>query len=150
MAPAAHEAVAALRVTAGQHWESFRPDARENFLHASYTIGLNSNRMGCRLEGPPLPRTSATELLSEAVAFGTIQVPPDGQPIILLADRQTIGGYPKIAQVSAIDRSRLAQRRPQEKVSFTLITLAESQRLWLERERSLRTLQQSLQTRISP
>jgi urea carboxylase len=80
--------------------------------------------------------------VSEAVAFGAIQVPADGQPIILMADRQTTGGYPKIAHVCAVDFPRLAQQIPGDSVRFALVDLAEAQRLLLSQEGSFTQLEQ--------
>jgi allophanate hydrolase subunit 2 len=148
-APPASADIATIRVTTGRHWHEFSPEARRSFLEGTYTVGLDSDRMGCRLQGPVIERASKGDLLSEAVAFGTVQVPPDGQPIILLADRPTVGGYPKLAQAATADRALLAQRRPRERVRFALISLAESQKLYLAREHGLATLRQSLAARFA-
>jgi urea carboxylase len=120
---------APLRVVRGREWDAFTEEAHAAFTSTDFRIGAQSDRMGYRLEGPALALSSPREMWSEAVAFGTIQVPPDGQPIVLMADRQTTGGYPKIAHVCAVDLSRLAQRMPGESVRFTVVTLAEAQRL---------------------
>ena len=90
--------------------------------------------MGYRLTGPTLSLTSPNELISAAVTAGTIQVPPDGQPIILMADRQTIGGYPKIGYVASVDLSVVAQLRPGESVRFVEISLRDAQTALYERE----------------
>jgi antagonist of KipI len=100
--------------------------------------------MGYRLSGATIKPRRAIEMISEAVAFGTVQVPPDGNPIILMADRQTTGGYPKIAQVAAVDLPRLAQTRPLESLKFELVTLAEAQRAYLDRERELALIRESI------
>ena len=92
--------------------------------------------MGVRLAGPAL-RYDGPELLSEAVAAGTIQVPPSGQPIILLPDCQTIGGYPKLAHVITVDLPIAAQLRPGDRVRFELVRLAEAHELLLRRERDV-------------
>ena len=83
-------------------------------------------------------------MISEAVSFGTIQVPPDGNPIILMADCQTTGGYPKIAQVASVDLPRLAQMMPGQTVRFELISLDEAQRLYLARQHDLAQILQSV------
>ncbi|MCB6769084.1 KipI antagonist, partial [Phocaeicola vulgatus] len=88
-----------------------------------YRLSQNSDRMGYRLEGPKLAVKAAQEMLSESVSFGTIQVPSGGEPIVLLADRQTTGGYPKIAQVAFVDLPLLAQLKPGDKLRFKKITL---------------------------
>lgn len=118
-----------VRIIAGREWARFSDAARHALVSEPFRIGAQSDRMGYRLEGTPLALSAPAEMLSEAVAFGTIQVPPDGQPIVLMADRQTTGGYPKIAHVCAVDLPRLAQQMPGESVRFALIDLQEAQRL---------------------
>jgi antagonist of KipI len=90
--------------------------------------------MGARLDGPGLDRIEASDLLSEAVAPGTLQVPPNGKPILLLGDCQTIGGYPKIAHVITVDLPIAAQLWPGDAVRFQEVSLAEAQGLLRERE----------------
>ena len=139
-------ASAPLRVTAGRHWKLFSADNHQSFLGPEFRIGVQSNRMGYRLEGPRIVPARPADLLSEAISFGTVQVPPDGQPIVLMADRQTTGGYPKIAEVIGADLPRLAQRRPGEVVRFAKIGLDEAQALLLEREAALSGLRESVRT----
>ena len=91
--------------------------------------------MGVRLEGPELKRTESSDLLSEAVAPGTLQIPPNGQPILLLGDCQTIGGYPKIAHVITVDLPSAAQLWPGDTVRFQQVSLADAQALLREREK---------------
>ena len=147
--PAAEvESVTPLRIIPGEHWSSFGVEAQSVLSQASYRIGLQSDRMGYRLEGPALLRSTPAELISEAVSFGTIQVPPDGQPIVLMAERQTTGGYPKMAHVISVDLPMLAQMAPQQSVRFVPVTLEEAQVLYLEREEKLATLRQSLRASI--
>jgi antagonist of KipI len=98
-------------------------------------VTSDSDRMGARLEGPELQRTEPGDLLSEAVAPGTLQVPPNGQPILLLGDCQTIGGYPKIAHVITVDLPIAAQLWPGNSVRFEEVPLAEAETLLRERER---------------
>ena len=93
--------------------------------------------MGVRLDGPELKREDETDLISEAVAPGTIQVPPSGKPILLLGDCQTIGGYPKIAHVITVDLGIAAQLRAGDRVRFFEVSLQDAHRLLLERERDL-------------
>jgi antagonist of KipI len=127
---------APLRAVAGREWPLFTADAQRAFARTPYRIGAQSDRMGFRLEGEPLALGTARQMMSEAVGFGTIQVPSDGQPIVLMADRQTTGGYPKIAHVCAVDLPRLAQRMPGESVQFELIDLADAQRLLAQQEQA--------------
>ncbi|MGE0312219.1 MAG: biotin-dependent carboxyltransferase family protein [Lautropia sp.] len=128
---------APIRVVAGRDWARFDDAAHRALTSAPYRVGAQSDRMGYRLEGRALERVVAGDLLSEAVAFGTMQVPPDGQPIILMAERQTTGGYPKIAQVASVDLPRLAQYAPGEVLRFQLITLGDAQALLIARLREL-------------
>ncbi|TAL56894.1 biotin-dependent carboxyltransferase family protein [Pandoraea sp.] len=125
---------APLRALAGREWSMFSAQAQRNLVAEPFRIDPQSDRMGYRLAGLPLELGAAREMISEAVGFGTIQVPPDGQPIVLMADRQTTGGYPKIAHVCAVDLPRLAQKMPGETVHFQLIDLDEAQRLMLLQE----------------
>lgn len=130
-APWERPADAPLRVVRGREWQAFTDAAWHVFESSAYKIGAQSDRMGYRLEGPALTLTHPLEMPSEAVGFGTVQVPPDGQPIVLMADRQTTGGYPKVAHVCAVDLPRLAQRVPGEMIRFELISIDEAQRLLL-------------------
>ena len=136
-----------IRIVAGRHWDVFTAEARHQLLEATFRIGAQSDRMGYRLAGPILARARPVELISESVTVGTVQVPPDGQPIILMADRQTTGGYPKIANLAGVDLAVLAQMAAPEALRFRLITLAEAQRLYVEREREYSGLRQVLEER---
>jgi antagonist of KipI len=120
---------AALRILPGAHADWFPPGA---LLGGAFEVTPASNRMGLRLAGDPLP-VPAGEIVSEPVCPGTVQVTRDGQCIILGADGQTIGGYPKIAQVIAADLDRLGQLRPGSKVAFHPVRLDEAEELWRRR-----------------
>ncbi|WP_038084694.1 biotin-dependent carboxyltransferase family protein [Tumebacillus flagellatus] len=133
-----------IRVTRGQQYDAFDAESRERLWAETFQVTPQSDRMGYRIEGPPLQLVAPLEMISEAVTFGTVQVPPGGNPIVLLADRQTTGGYPKIAQVAAVDLPVLAQLKPGDRLRFTEITVEEAQRLYLERERGLQMLQRAL------
>ena len=100
-------------------------------------VSPDSDRMGVRFDGPELKREDETDLISEAVAPGTIQVPPSGKPILLLGDCQTIGGYPKIAHVITVDLGIAAQLRAGDGVRFFEVSLQDAHRLLMERERDL-------------
>jgi antagonist of KipI len=93
--------------------------------------------MGYRLEGDALALRAPTELKSEGVAFGTVQLPPGGAPIVLMADRQTTGGYPRIGEVASVDLPLVAQLKPGDSLRFRFISLAEAQRLYLDQEAEL-------------
>jgi antagonist of KipI len=128
-----------VRVMEGPEFAIFTEKSRYDFFTSPYEVTVQSNRMGYRLKGRKLERKIDEEMISEAVTFGTIQVPRDGQPIILMADRQTTGGYPRIAQVLSVDLPVLAQARPGDVIQFQKMTFAEAQRLYIEREREMKT-----------
>ena len=117
-----------LRVIEGGQKAEFSTAARDGFFGSEFTVSQQSDRMGCRLNGPAIA-SPCGERLSEGTTYGTIQVPPNGQPIVLLNDRQTIGGYPKLGAVLSSDCWKLAQCRPGATVSFKLITVEEAQDL---------------------
>ena len=97
------------------------------FEAQAYKIKPESDRMGYRLDGDPITLADKTQLISEGVTIGTIQLPLSGQPIILMNDSQTTGGYPKVGQVITVDLPKVAQRKPGDKVCFTPVTLTEAQ-----------------------
>ncbi|QHD08112.1 biotin-dependent carboxyltransferase family protein [Pseudomonas sp. R76] len=130
-----------IRVLHGREWAQFSESARHAFLCEPYAMTAASDRMGYRLEGPGLDLTQPRQLLSQSVAFGTVQVPAGGQPIVLMADRQTTGGYPRIAQVASVDLPKLAQLMPGDAVRFALIDLPTAQQLLVTRARTLKRLE---------
>lgn len=132
----------------GRHWEFFTEEARQQFGNVEFRIATDSDRMGYRLEGPALALVRPVEILSEAVTFGSIQVPPDGRPIVLMANRQTTGGYPRIGEVATVDLSLLAQLPPGDTVRFEPMTLADSQRLYVQRDKDLGIMREALQMRM--
>ena len=93
------------------------------FYSSEYAITNSADRMGFRLEGPLIAHKKSADIISDAICLGSVQVPGHGQPIVMLADRQTTGGYTKIATVCAADAENLAQRLPGEKVRFEKITV---------------------------
>jgi antagonist of KipI len=123
-----------LRIVHGTDWKRFTTGAQGSLLSGAFTVMPDSDRMGVRLDGPSLERMDAGDLTSEAVAPGTIQVPPSGKPILLLGDCQTIGGYPKIAHVITVDLPMTAQLWPGAAVRFQEVSLSEAQELLRERE----------------
>lgn len=124
---------APIRVIAGRHWSHFSAPVQQRFLNQSYRITPESSRMGYRLQGEALSREVQHDIPSEAVDYGTIQVPPSGHPIVLMADAQTTGGYPKIAHVASVDLPRMAQMMPGQSLQFQLIGIAEAQQLAIAR-----------------
>lgn len=135
-----HTSDAPIRLMAGREWHLFSDAARQHLLGSAYRIGNDSERMGYRLGGPALALQCPASLLSEPVSFGTVQVPPNGQPIILMADRQTTGGYPRIAQVISVDLPRLAQKLPGDTVEFSLVDIDQAQQLSQARDARLARL----------
>jgi antagonist of KipI len=126
-----------LRVVRGCDWDRFNASTHHALTSETFDVSPDSDRMGVRLNGPELQRNDDVDLVSEAVAPGTVQVPPGGRPILLLGDCQTIGGYPKIAHVITVDLSIAAQLRPGDTVRFQEISLPEAHRLLFEREQEL-------------
>ncbi|MFX3632973.1 MAG: allophanate hydrolase subunit 2 family protein, partial [Candidatus Pristimantibacillus sp.] len=136
-----------LRAMPGSEHGQFSEAARGAFYRERYRIAPASDRMGCRLEGAPLERLNRAELLSHGVMPGTVQVPPGGGPIILAADCQTTGGYPRIAHVASVDMPLLAQAKPGDPIYFQPITLEEAQQLDFTSEMGMRELAASIRTR---
>jgi antagonist of KipI len=126
-----------LRFIRGVDWNRFNTSTLQCLTSETFAVSPDSDRMGVRLEGPELKRIDQSDLISEAVAPGTIQVPPspDLSGILLLGDCQTIGGYPKIAHVITVDLGVAAQLRAGDHVRFSEVSLTDAHRLLLERER---------------
>jgi len=135
--------IQSVRVVRGPQWPLFADAAQHAFTAAEFVLTPSSDRMGYRLEGAKLATREPIEMISEGVSFGTIQVPSDGNPIILMADCQTTGGYPKIAQAASVDLPLLAQMMPGERMRFELIPVDVAQQLYLEREREFGRIRES-------
>jgi antagonist of KipI len=112
-----------VHVIEGQHFASFDSNSQRAFFDTVWRVAPDSNRMGFRLSGPPLGRPQADEILSGPTCLGSVQVPPSGVPIALMADHQTTGGYPRIAEIASADVARLAQLAPGGKVHFAKCSL---------------------------
>ena len=119
-----------IRVVLGPQDDAFTKEGLETFKSSVYTLTPASDRMGFRLNGKPITHTKGADIISDGTAFGSIQVPADGQPIILMADRQTTGGYTKIGTVISIDLPRLAQIPIGSPIAFSVISVEEAQRLY--------------------
>lgn len=120
-----------LRVILGYQHKTFSHLQQARFFNSDFTISDKCDRMGFRLTGPEIQSELHTKdggMLSEGICYGAIQVPADGQPIVLLNDRQTIGGYPKIGSVFSLDIPKLTQRLPGASLEFEAITIDEAQR----------------------
>lgn len=130
-----------VRCIQGNEFDWLTKKSQKDFLKRSFIVSRQSDRMGYRLEGTALKQSKKQELLSTAVSFGTIQLLPNGELIALMADHQTTGGYPRVAQVIAADRSRLVQCSPAEKISFSFVDIEEAEDLLMKQEQSLSRLQ---------
>jgi allophanate hydrolase subunit 2 len=119
----------AVRAIAGPQKDYFAESEIAAFFASEYTVGPGSNRLGMRLEGRPIAHARGYNITSDAIAPGSIQVPGNGQPIVLLADRQTIGGYPKIATVISADIPALGRLPIGSKIRFEQVTIEEAQRM---------------------
>ncbi len=123
---------ATLRVIMGPQDDHFTKQGIETFLGNEYAVTSEFDRMGCRLEGPFVAYKDTADIISDGITLGAIQVPSHGKPIIMLADRQTTGGYAKIATVASVDIPKLVQRKTDHKIRFTPITVQEAQKLYLD------------------
>ena len=121
-----------IRVLKGPQFDYFDQESQKSFFSKNYKITNLTDRMGMRLEGDILKNIVSTNIRSEGITKGAIQIPADGQPIILLTDYPTIGGYPKIANVISADYNLLIQKIPGKKISFKLIELHEAEQLYKE------------------
>ena len=121
-----------IRVLKGPQYDYFSKESQKEFFSKEYKISNLTDRMGMRLEGAILKNIVSTNIRSEGITKGAIQVPADGQPIILLTEYPTIGGYPKIANVTSVDYNLLIQKTPGEKIFFELIKLREAEQLYKE------------------
>lgn len=119
-----------LRVIMGPQEDYFTKEGIKTFLNAEYKIQVDSDRMGYRLDGEAVLAVRGVDIISDGIAFGAVQITPEGRPIIMLADRQTTGGYAKIANVISVDIPRLVQLCTNEKVKFTACSVEVAQRLY--------------------
>ncbi|MCO7175149.1 biotin-dependent carboxyltransferase family protein [Sporolactobacillus kofuensis] len=137
-----------IRIIPDMLWNRFSEDSRHAFLSTDYQITASSDRMGYRLEGKKLELDQPLELYSEAVTNGSIQVPRSGQPIILLTDHQSTGGYPRIAQVASVDLPVLAQLAPNSKLHFLQISVEEAETLLVNHWKDLDWLRRKVQAQL--
>jgi antagonist of KipI len=136
-----------LRVTAGPQADWFSESSVRSFYASTYRIGEQSNRMGLRIEGGPglergiegaaVSHRGASQMITEVVSLGAIQVPTAGSPIILFVEQQTTGGYPKIANVISADLHRVGQLRPRDEIRFEQVTFDTARSLLMEQEKLL-------------
>ncbi|MET0232120.1 MAG: biotin-dependent carboxyltransferase family protein [Rhodanobacteraceae bacterium] len=142
------DATHAIRLVRGTHFELLDAASRDALFTQPFRVGKDSNRVGFRLDGPMLALSAPLELVSEPLAIGTLQLPPGGAPIALMTEHPTVGGYPRIGQIAAVDVPRLAQRRPGDVVRFAEIDLDGAQTRYLARERELAKLVEAIGERL--
>jgi len=133
-----------IRVFEDRQFNAVSEEGINKFFNSKFTVDNRSDRMGYRLSGEKIELKEKLEMISEEVSPGTIQLPPDGNPIILLADRQTAGGYPKIAHVASVDIQKIVQLKPSDKITFKKITLKEAEKLYFQREKDIVELKKSI------
>ncbi|MBL0233855.1 MAG: biotin-dependent carboxyltransferase family protein [Chitinophagaceae bacterium] len=138
-----------VRIIPGHEWERLSSQQQQDLLQQNFIIDKRSDRMGCRLAGDPLILSKSEELVSSAVNFGTIQLLPDGSPIVLMADHQTTGGYPRIAHVIKADLSKLAQKKPGDPVRFKLVTQEEAESSFIRQQEYLLQLSKVCRLKLS-
>ncbi|MCW2277536.1 biotin-dependent carboxyltransferase family protein [Heliophilum fasciatum] len=136
--------IVTVRALRGRWFSRLTPAAQGRCWEQAWQITAAADRMGYRLQGEALAWREPVEMISEGVAVGAMQVPPDGQPIVLLADSQTTGGYPVVANVATIDRSKLAQCKPGDVVQLQEVTLEEAQAAYRQQAQKLALLKQAI------
>lgn len=129
-----------LRVIPGPQDCDFLPEGIQTFFTQTYSVTHDFDRMGCRLDGPAIRHIKDGNIISDGIAFGAVQVPSEGKPIIMLADRQTVGGYTKIATVITADFRILAQLKAGDKVRFQPVSVQNAQSILLAQRTALRVL----------
>jgi antagonist of KipI len=126
-----------IRVLRGPQDDRFSPDALEALQSSAYTVSNESDRMGFRLTGPLLTHTHGSDIISDATPLGVLQVPASGQPVLLMADRQTTGGYPNLATVISADIGLAGQLAPGDRIQFEVCTLQEAMAALIKQEQAL-------------
>lgn len=133
-----------VRVILGPQDFAFTKEGIKTFLQSEYTVTHESDRMGCRLEGPVIQHKNKPDIISDGIAMGSIQVPGSGTPIIMMADRQTTGGYAKIATVITPDLWKLAQAKPGDRLRFSEVSVEQAYKLYIDYENLLKLLPEKL------
>ncbi|MFD1911218.1 biotin-dependent carboxyltransferase family protein [Halodurantibacterium flavum] len=138
---------APIRVVLGPQDDRFSPGTLECFLTDGFTVSPRRDRMAMMLDGPPLVAPGGHDIVSDGTVMGAIQVPGSGQPIVLMAESQTTGGYPKIATVIGADLPRLAQMATGAVIRFAAVTQSEAEEIWIAHARALRARLSGLRPR---
>jgi len=126
-----------IKVILGPQDDYFTKEGIDTFLSSSYKVTIDSDRMGYRLEGPIIKHKKSANIISDGLALGSIQVPKNGKPIVMLADRHTTGGYPKIATVISVSIGKLAQMIPNDRIKFVKVSIEKAHELLLEERRMI-------------
>lgn len=134
-----------LRVVMGPQSDAFTPEGIAAFFSGTFTVSQQSDRVGYRLEGPPIAHARGADIVSDGIPAGAVQITGDGQPVILMADRGTTGGYTKIAALIAVDFPKLAQTLPGSAVTFHAVTVEEAHRLLKEQEEAIQRFKDHVQ-----
>ncbi len=138
----AYEQEATVRVVMGPQDDHFTEKGRRTFLTETYRVTQEIDRMGYRLEGPKIEHREGADIISDGIPLGAIQIPGHGSPIVMLNDRQTTGGYPKIAAVISTDLYRVGQAKPGDRLTFQAISRSEAVARLREQEKGLQKLSQ--------
>lgn len=133
-----------LRVILGPQDDCFTEAGIKTFLNASYTLTNEADRMGLRFEGEKIEHKNGGDIITDGISFGAVQVPSHGQPIVMMADHQTTGGYTKIAGVISVDLPKAAQLKPGCKVSFQAVSVEEAQDAYVKELENLRAMKEKL------
>ncbi|WP_026575855.1 biotin-dependent carboxyltransferase family protein [Bacillus sp. UNC438CL73TsuS30] len=137
-----------IRVIRGTEFDLFEEKTKTSVFQEPFKLTTQADRMGYRIEGPKLSLIKKFELLSEGVTFGTIQVPPNGNPIVLMADRQTTGGYPKIGQIISADLPSMGQLQPNAVIHFKEISHEEAEQELLAKEKIIDEIKVGIRFKI--
>ena len=133
-----------IRVVMGPQNDFFTEKGIEKLLNEFYTAGMECDRMGIRLDGEEIEHKTGSDIISDAISFGSIQIPLSGKPIIMMADRQTVGGYTKIATVISADLPKLAQTKPGDRIKFKEVSLEEALSAMKENREILNAIENNL------
>ena len=139
-----------LGVVMGPQDDCFTDKGINTFLNSTYTISNEYDRMGCRMEGDVIEHTNGGDIITDGISFGAVQVPSHGNPIVMMADHQTTGGYTKIANVISVDLPVLAQCMPGMKIHFEKVTVDEAQALYCKEKEEFDALAKRLNTPVEP
>lgn len=134
-----------VRVLLGPQDDYFTEEGIQTFFTEKYKVSNDFDRMGYKLEGPEIPHRETADIISDGIAFGAIQVPSHGKPIIMMSDRQTTGGYAKIGTVISVDLPKIAQRKMGDSIYFQRITMREAQMLYREEVKELENIRKAIQ-----